>query len=90
MLENFNSKKLILTVLSIALVTIADQFGAPLDAETLGFIQNILMTFLGAQGSVDIAKVLKAGKTLSSGVDAVAEIEWTVAPEADKASSDER
>ena len=35
-------------------------------------------------------KVLKAGKTLSSGVDAVAEIEWTVAPEADKASSDER
>ena len=74
MLENFNSKKLILTVLAVALVTIADQFGAPLDQETLSFIQSILMTFLGAQGSVDIAKVLKTGTTFSKGIDAAQEI----------------
>jgi hypothetical protein len=81
-LSNFNSKKLLLTVAAVILVTVADQLGMPLDAETLDFIQNVLMTFLGAQGSVDIAKVIKTGTTFSKGVTAAKEL-------ADASASDE-
>lgn len=82
-LSNFNSKKLILTVAAVILVTVADQLGMPLDVETLGFIQNVLMTFLGAQGSVDIAKVIKTGTTLSKGVTAAKELADSVKAEAE-------
>jgi len=79
-LSNFNSKKLIITVAAVVLVTVADQLGAPLDAETLNFIQNTLMTFLGAQGGVDIAKVLKAGGQLSNTVDAARDLVESAEP----------
>ena len=73
-LSNFSSKKLLLTVAAVVLVTVADQLGVPLDAETLDFIQNVLMTFLGAQGSVDIAKVIKTGTTFSKGITAAKDL----------------
>ena len=73
-LSNFNSKKLMLTLAAVALVTVTDQMGIPLDPESLDFIQNIVMTLLGMQGSVDIAKVIKTGTTFSRGIDKAQEL----------------
>ena len=65
MVEKLKSRKLWMTVLSVALVACADMFGMPLDSETLAFVQNTVMTLIGGQSLVDTSKAYTAGSQVA-------------------------
>jgi len=73
-LSTFVSKKLIATILCVALVAIADFTGAPLDTATMSAIQNMLLGLLGAQGMVDTAAAWKVGKAVASTVETIQDV----------------
>ena len=70
-MSKFASRKLIATIIAVALVAAADLMGAPMDPSTLAAIQAMLLGLVGAQGVVDTAAAWKAGTAVADTVQAV-------------------
>ena len=68
-MQKFLSRKLLLTVGAIALVTVANLLGAPLDEEALKAITTMVLGLVGAQGLVDYGEAWKAGTAIAEAVD---------------------
>lgn len=60
------SRKLWVSVIAIVIVAGAELLGAPLSGPTMDTIQAIVMSLLGAQGLVDTATAIRAGKDLAA------------------------
>ena len=69
--SKFLSRKLLLTLLTIAIIVGADLLGAPLDEGTLNMIVTLVLGLVGAQGVVDTAAAWSTGQAIASTIDAV-------------------
>ena len=68
-MEKLKSRKLWLTLFIIALVSVSDALGSPLDDASLEAVITMGLGLLGAQGLVDTAAAFAAGKKVSGAVE---------------------
>lgn len=69
--EKLKSRKLIVTVLAVALVATSDLLGLNLTDESLGAIVSMVLGLVGGQALVDVAEAVRSGKQLAEGVEDV-------------------
>jgi|TARA_R100000458_G_C8157983_1_gene163203 hypothetical protein len=72
-MEKFISRKLILTLVVVILVAGSDMLGLGLSDETLSSLTTMVLSFVGAQGLVDVSEVIKSGRKIAAAVDEVKE-----------------
>ena len=68
-MEKLKSRKLWLTLIIIALVSVSDALGSPLDDASLEAVITMGLGLLGAQGLVDTAAAFAAGKKVAGAVE---------------------
>ena len=71
-MEKFVSRKLILTLAVVILVAGSDMLGLNLSNETLSSLTMVL-SFVGAQGLVDVSEIIKSGRKVAAAVEEVKE-----------------
>tara|TARA_B100001250_G_C19815958_1_gene798413 strand:- start:1512 stop:1748 length:237 start_codon:yes stop_codon:yes gene_type:complete len=74
MMEKFVSRKLILTIFVVVIVTGSDMLGLDLSDESLSSLTTMVLSFVGAQGLVDVSKVIKSGRKVADALDEVKEV----------------
>ncbi len=72
--SKLGSRKLIATVLTIALVVGANLLGLPLDESSLEALVTMVLGYVGSQGLVDTASAWKTGQAIAGGVKAVKDV----------------
>ena len=72
-MEKFVSRKLILTLVVVILVAVSDMLGLGLSDETLSSLTTMVLSFVGAQGLVDVSEVIKSGRKIAAAVEDVKE-----------------
>ena len=72
-MEKFISRKLILTLVVVLLVAGSAMMGLNLSDETLSSLTTMVLSFVGAQGLVDVSEVIKSGRKVTSAVEEVKE-----------------
>ncbi len=73
-MEKFVSRKLILTIFVVVIVTGSDMLGLDLSDESLSSLTTMVLSFVGAQGLVDVSKVIKSGRKVADALDEVKEV----------------
>ena len=73
-MEKFVSRKLILTLVVVILVAGSDMLGLGLSDETLSSLTTMVLSFVGAQGRVDVSEVIKSGRKIAAAVEEVKEV----------------
>jgi len=68
-MKKFVSRKLLLTVAAIGLVTTSTLLGLPLDEQALKAITTMVLGLVGAQGLVDFGEAWKAGSAIAEAID---------------------
>jgi len=68
-MKKFLSRKLLLTVAAIGLVTVSTLLGLPLDEQALKAITTMVLGLVGAQGLVDFGEAWNAGNAVAEAVD---------------------
>ena len=68
-MHKFASRKLIVTLFVLAICVGADLLGIDLSEDTLSSLVTVCLGFVGAQGLVDVATAIKAGKDLAGAVE---------------------
>jgi hypothetical protein len=71
--EKFVSRKLILTLAVVILVAGSDMLGLNLSDETLSSLTTMVLSFVGAQGLVDVSEIIKSGRKVAAAVEEVKE-----------------
>ena len=74
-MEKFVSRKLILTLVVVVLVAGSDMLGLGLSDETLSSLTTMVLSFVGAQGLVDVSEAIRSGRKVAAAVEEVAEVE---------------
>jgi hypothetical protein len=69
MRTRLQSRKLWITIGIILLVTVSDMLGSPLDDASLQAVITMGLGLLGAQGLVDTAAALSAGKKIAAAIE---------------------
>ena len=69
--DKLKSRKLIVTVLAVALVAASDLLGLNLTDESLGAIVSMVLGLVGGQALVDVAEAVRSGKQLAEVVEDV-------------------
>ena len=70
-MSKFASRKFIVTMLVVALVVASEVLGVDLDDDSLTAIVTVTLGLLGAQGLVDAAQAIRAGRKVADAVDEV-------------------
>ena len=73
-MEKFVSRKLILTIVVVVIVAGSDMLGLDLSAETLSSLTTMVLSFVGAQGLVDVSAVIKSGRKVADVIEEVKEV----------------
>tara|TARA_R100001086_G_scaffold132916_1_gene69035 strand:+ start:420 stop:650 length:231 start_codon:yes stop_codon:yes gene_type:complete len=73
-MEKFVSRKLILTLVVVVLVAGSDMLGLGLSDETLSSLTTMVLSFVGAQGLVDVSEAIRSGRKVAAAVEEVAEV----------------
>ena len=73
-MEKFVSRKLILTLVVVVLVAGSDMLGLGLSDETLTSLTTMVLSFVGAQGLVDVSEAIRSGRKVADAVEEVAEV----------------
>ena len=73
-MEKFVSRKLILTVIVVVIVAGSDMLGLDLSDETLSSLTTMVLSFVGAQGLVDVSEVIKSGRKVADVIEEVKEV----------------
>ena len=73
-MEKFVSRKLILTLVVVVLVAGSDMLGLGLSDETLSSLTTMVLSFVGAQGLVDVSEAIRSGRKVADAVEEVAEV----------------
>jgi hypothetical protein len=73
-MEKFVSRKLILTVIVVVIVAGSDMLGLDLTDETLSSLTTMVLSFVGAQGLVDVSEVIKSGRKVADAIQDVKEV----------------
>lgn len=73
-MEKFVSRKLILTLVVIVLVAGSDMLGLELSDETLSSLTTMVLSFVGAQGLVDVSEAIRSGRKVADVAEEVAEV----------------
>ena len=73
-MEKFVSRKLILTLVVILLVAGSDMLGLDLSDETLSSLTTMVLSFVGAQGLVDVSEVIQSGRKVAAAIEDVKEV----------------
>jgi len=73
-MEKFVSRKLILTLVVVLLVAGSDMLGLDLSDETLSSLTTMVLSFVGAQGLVDVSEVIQSGRKVAAAIEDVKEV----------------
>tara|TARA_A100001391_G_scaffold199563_1_gene182756 strand:+ start:508 stop:738 length:231 start_codon:yes stop_codon:yes gene_type:complete len=73
-MEKFVSRKLILTLVVVVLVAGSDMLGLGLSDETLTSLTTMVLSFVGAQGLVDVSEAIRSGRKVADVAEEVAEV----------------
>jgi|TARA_R100001082_G_C4214988_1_gene96716 hypothetical protein len=73
-MEKFVSRKLILTIVVVVIVAGSDMLGLDLADETLSSLTTMVLSFVGAQGLVDVSEVIKSGRKVADVIEEVKEV----------------
>ena len=73
-MEKFVSRKLILTLVVVILVAGSDMLGLGLSDETLSSLTTMVLSFVGAQGLVDVSEAIRSGRKIADAVEEVKEV----------------
>ena len=73
-MEKFVSRKLILTLVVVVLVAGSDMLGLGLSDETLSSLTTMVLSFVGAQGLVDVSEAIRSGRKVADVAEEVAEV----------------
>jgi len=73
-MEKFVSRKLILTIVVVVIVAGSDMLGLDLSDETLSSLTTMVLSFVGAQGLVDVSEVIKSGRKVADVIEEVKEV----------------
>mgnify|MGYP003114644326 FL=1 len=73
-MEKFVSRKLILTLVVVILVAGSDMLGLGLSDETLSSLTTMVLSFVGAQGLVDVSEAIRSGRKIADVVEEVKEV----------------
>ena len=73
-MEKFVSRKLILTLVVVVLVAGSDMLGLGLSDETLSSLTTMVLSFVGAQGLVDVSEAIRSGRKIADVVEEVKEV----------------
>ena len=74
MMNKFVSRKLILTLVVVAIVAGSDMLGLDLSDETLSSLTTMVLSFVGAQGLVDVSEVIQSGRKVAAAIEDVKEV----------------
>tara|TARA_R100000664_G_scaffold1664_1_gene4364 strand:- start:3257 stop:3499 length:243 start_codon:yes stop_codon:yes gene_type:complete len=73
-MEKFVSRKLILTLVVVVIVAGSDMLGLNLSDETLSSLTTMVLSFVGAQGLVDVSEAIRSGRKVADAVEEVKEV----------------
>ena len=73
-MEKFVSRKLILTLVVVIIVAGSDMLGLDLSDETLSSLTTMVLSFVGAQGLVDVSEVIQSGRKVAAAIEDVKEV----------------
>ena len=73
-MEKFVSRKLILTLVVVILVAGSDMLGLGLSDDTLTSLTTMVLSFVGAQGLVDVSEAIRSGRKVADVAEEVAEV----------------
>ena len=73
-MEKFVSRKLILTLVVVIIVAGSDMLGLGLSDDTLTSLTTMVLSFVGAQGLVDVSEAIRSGRKVVDAVEEVAEV----------------
>ena len=73
-MEKFVSRKLILTLVVVIIVAGSDMLGLNLSDETLSSLTTMVLSFVGAQGLVDVSEAIRSGRKVADAVEDVKEV----------------
>ena len=73
-MEKFVSRKLILTLVVVVLVAGSDMLGLGLSDETLSSLTTMVLSFVGAQGLVEVSEAIRSGRKVADVAEEVAEV----------------
>mgnify|MGYP003110714170 FL=1 len=73
-MEKFVSRKLILTLVVVIIVAGSDMLGLGLSDDTLTSLTTMVLSFVGAQGLVDVSEAIRSGRKVADAVEEVAEV----------------
>ena len=73
-MEKFVSRKLILTLVVVIIVAGSDMLGLELSDETLSSLTTMVLSFVGAQGLVDVSEAIRSGRKVADVAEEVAEV----------------
>ena len=73
-MEKFVSRKLILTLVVVVIVAGSDMLGLGLSDDTLTSLTTMVLSFVGAQGLVDVSEAIRSGRKVADAVEEVAEV----------------
>ena len=73
-MEKFVSRKLILSLVVVVLVAGSDMLGLGLSDETLTSLTTMVLSFVGAQGLVDVSEAIRSGRKVADVAEEVAEV----------------
>ena len=73
-MEKFVSRKLILTLVGGIIVAGSDMLGLGLSDDTLTSLTTMVLSFVGAQGLVDVSEAIRSGRKVADAVEEVAEV----------------
>tara|TARA_R100001594_G_scaffold2671_2_gene10512 strand:+ start:33 stop:275 length:243 start_codon:yes stop_codon:yes gene_type:complete len=73
-MEKFVSRKLILTLVVVVIVAGSDMLGLNLSDETLSSLTTMVLSFVGAQGLVDVSEAIRSGRKVADAVEDVKEV----------------
>ena len=70
-MEKFVSRKLILTLVVVIIVAGSDMLGLGLSDDTLTSLTTMVLSFVGAQGLVDVSEAIRSGRKVADAVEEV-------------------
>jgi len=73
-MNKFVSRKLILTLVVVAIVAGSDMLGLDLSDEALSSLTTMVLSFVGAQGLVDVSEVIQSGRKVAAAIEDVKEV----------------
>ena len=73
-MNKFVSRKLILTLVVVLIVAGSDMLGLDLSDETLSSLTTMVLSFVGAQGLVDVSEVIQSGRKVAAAIEDVKEV----------------